>query len=101
MGVYGIVRDGDDDDDDPMPNVTIELKGDEEGYEGPYYVTTGSDGKYTYVFGEYGDVGRVEFRAKIIGPDVKTDDRPRWKTTGDCHEDDALQVMRIDWAKTR
>jgi hypothetical protein len=100
IGVAGIVRDGDEDDDDPIPNVTIQVTGDEDGFRGPYYSTTGADGKYGLVIGEFGKVPtRVEFRAEIFGPDVKTDDRPRWKTTNDCHADDAVQVMRIDWRK--
>lgn len=100
IGVAGVVRDGDEDDDAPVPNVTIQVTGDEDGFRGPYYSTTGSDGTYGLVIGEFGKVpDRVEFRAEIYGPDVKTDDRPSWNTTNDCHGDNAVQVMRINWRK--
>jgi hypothetical protein len=100
VGVTGVVRDGDEEDDDPIPNVTIQVTGDEDGFRGPYYATTGSDGSYGLVIGEFGKVPeRVEFKAEVYGPDVETDDSPEWKTTDDCHADDAVQVMRIDWAK--
>jgi hypothetical protein len=100
VGVAGIVRDGDEDDDAPVPNVTILVSGDEDGFRGPYYATTGKDGTYGLVIGEFGKVPtRVEFRAEVYGPDVKTENRPEWQTTNDCHSDNAVQVMRIDWAK--
>jgi hypothetical protein len=99
VGVYGTVRDGNDDDDDPIANVTIQVTGDKDGYRGPYYGTTGSDGKYSIVVDQFGKVGRVEFRAEVFGPDVKTDNRPKWKTTENCRLNDSLQIMRIDWAK--
>lgn len=100
IGVQGVVRDGDDGDDDPIANVTIQVTGDEDGFRGPYYGTTASDGFYGIVIGEFGKVpDRVEFRAEVYGNDVKTDNRPTWKTTQDCHGDNAVQIMEIEWAK--
>lgn len=99
-GVAGVVRDGDDDDDPLMPNVTIQVTGDEDGFRGPYRATTNSNGEYGLVIGELGTVPeRVEFRAEIFGPDVNTDNRPEWSISDDCHEDNALQVLRVDWSK--
>lgn len=97
MGVTGAVRVGPDDDDDPVVNVTIQVTGDKDGYRGPFYGTTGSDGKYGIVFGEFGKVGEVKFRAEAFGPNVHTSDEPEWETTENCHEDDAVQIVEIDW----
>ncbi len=99
VGVKGAVRDGDEDDDDPVPGVTVMIVGDEDGFRGPYYSTTGSDGKYGLVIAEFGFVPeRVEFKASIYGGDnVDTDDAPKWSVREDCHAGDANQVMEIDW----
>lgn len=97
IGVLGAVRLGPDDDDDPVANVTIEVTGDTDGYRGPYYGTTASDGKYTIVIGEYGRVGKVKFRAEAFGPNVHTSDEPGWETTENCHDNNAVQIVEIDW----
>jgi len=88
---------GPDDDDDPIPNVTIIVTGDEANYAGPYYGTSDAEGVYAIVIGEYGKVGEVEFRAEVYGAD--TDNEPEWETTESCHEDDSIQIMRIDWIR--
>lgn len=98
IGVTGAVRDGPDDDDDPIANVTIRVTG-EDDYPGPYFGTSGLDGRYSIVIGEYPDVGEIEFRAEAYGPGVDTSNEPEWETTEDCHSDDSIQIMRIDWAK--
>ncbi|MCG3209051.1 MAG: hypothetical protein FOGNACKC_02667 [Anaerolineae bacterium] len=92
--------DGDKESDDPISGVTIRVVGDEDGFRGPYYATTGSDGKYSMVIGEYGKVpDRVQFRADIFGDGVDTDDEPEWKFSKDCSSSDPLQVMEIIWYK--
>ncbi len=98
MGVYGVVRDGDDDNDPIIPNVTIQVTGDDDPYKGPYYATTDSDGFYGIVFGEFGEVGRVKFTAKVYGNNVSSEERV-WETDKDCHDEDNIQVMKINWAK--
>jgi hypothetical protein len=97
VGVTGFVRVGPDDDDDPIANVTIEVTGDTDGYRGPYYGTTATDGRYSIVVGEHGKVPEIEFRAEVWGSGVKSKDNPEWETTSSCHEDDSLQLMEIDW----
>jgi hypothetical protein len=100
IGVTGVVREGDEDDDEPISNVTVQVTGDEDGFRGPYYGTTDSDGNYGIVIGEFGKVPpRVEFRAEIYGPGVETDNRPEWQTTDDCHSENAIQIMRINWVR--
>lgn len=97
MGVIGIVKVGPDDDDDPVANVTIQVTGDEDGYRGPFYGTTASNGKYTIVIGEYGKVGRVKFKAEVFGSGADTKDEPEWTTTESCHNNDSVQVVEIKW----
>lgn len=99
VGIKGIVRDGSDEDDDPVPGVTIKVEGDEDGFWGPYYSTTNSDGEYAIVIAEFGTVPeRVEFKAEIYGGDnVDTDDEPKWSVKEDCHASNANQVLNIDW----
>jgi len=102
IGVRGVVRDGDDDDDDPpMGGVTIRITGDEDGYRGPWYVTTGSDGEYGLAIAEFGDIPeRVELKAEVYGEGVDSKDDPKWNVQDDCHASDANQIMEIDWSKT-
>lgn len=94
----GAVRVGPDDDDDPIANVTIQVTG-EDNYAGPFYGTSDSDGLYAIVIGEYGKVGEIKFRAEAFGAGVDTSNEPEWETTDDCHSDDSIQVMKIDWMK--
>ncbi|HMR68022.1 MAG TPA: hypothetical protein PKE64_28765, partial [Anaerolineae bacterium] len=97
-GVVGVVKD---EDEDRMAGVTVQVTGDEDGFRGPYLATTDGDGEFGLVIGEVGKVPtRVEFTAQIYGTDdVKTEDRPKWSFNDDCHEDDALQVMRVEFRK--
>ena len=98
--MIGLVRDGDDDDDPRLPNVTIQVTGNEDGFRGPFLGTTDKDGEYSIVVGEFGQVPeRVEFLAEIFGPDVKTDNRPRWNYSDNCNDDSANQIMNIIWSK--
>ena len=100
IGVTGFVKNGGDDDAPRMPGVTIMVTGDEDGFRGPYYGTTDSDGDYAIVLGELGKIPeRVEFKAEIFGPGVDTDDEPEWSVSDDCHGDDANQIMDIEWYK--
>jgi hypothetical protein len=94
------VVDNDDDDGDPIPNVTIQVIGDEDGFRGPYLATTGSDGEYGLIIGEFGKVpDRVEFLAEVYGPGTKSEERPKWHVVNDCHASDANQIMNIEWIK--
>lgn len=95
IGVLGAVRLGPDDDDDPVANVTIEVTGDTDGYRGPYYGTTASDGKYTIVIGEFKQVKDLEFKAEVYGAD--TDNEPEWSVSDNCHDDNSVQIVEIDW----
>jgi hypothetical protein len=100
VGVTGVVRDGDNDDDDPVPNVTIQVVGDKDGFRGPYRATTGSDGRFGLVIGEFGKVpADVEFSAQIYGSEARNKNRARWKVVDDCHGDKANQVLNLQWAK--
>jgi hypothetical protein len=101
IGVKGIVRDGDDDDSDPpMGGVTIQITGDEDGYRGPWYATTGPDGKYGLAIAEFGTIpNNVEFTAEVWGDGVDNNNEPTWNVQDDCHGNDANQVMEIDWSK--
>jgi hypothetical protein len=101
VGITGFVRHGEDDDDDPVANVTIEVTGDKDGYRGPFYGTTASDGRYSVVLGEHLKVGEAEFRAEVFGPEVKSRDNPEWETTESCHNDDSVQIMIVDWTWSR
>lgn len=83
-----------------MAGVTVRVVGDEDGFWGPYYATTDSKGKFAIVIGEYGKVpDRVEFKADILGDNVKTADTPKWSFTKDCGASDPLQVLDITWSK--
>lgn len=96
-GVTGVVND---EDEDRMPNVTVQVTGDEDGFRGPYLATTNGDGEFGLVIGELGKVPtRVEFTAEIYGTDVKTEDRPKWSFNDDCHQDNARQIFRIEFRK--
>lgn len=102
MGVTGYVRNGGGDDDPRLPGVTIQVTGDEDGFRGPFYATTDSEGEYAIVIGEFGTVPkRVEFVAEIMGENVTTKDRPKWSFGDDCHASDALQIMNIVWSKVK
>lgn len=100
LGVTGKVVEGGDEDDDPMAGVTVRVVGDEDGFRGPWYGVTDSEGWYGFAMGDYGDIPeRVEFKADIYGPNIKTDDEPEWSFTEDCHGSNPVQVMKIIWSK--
>ena len=101
VGVYGKVRDGEDDDDALMPNVTVKVTGNKDPYGGHFYATTNSDSEYVLVIGELKDVGDVKFKAEIFGNGVDTQGEPEWETDKDCHKNNAVQVMKINWGKKR
>lgn len=97
IGVTGRVRTKSG--DTPVQYVTIQVTGDEDDWEGPFIGKTDADGRYNIYIGPIGDVGSVDFKAEVIGgAGVKSEDKPEWKTSGDCHKDGAIQVMEINWA---
>ena len=83
-----------------MAGVTVRVVGDEDGFRGPYYITTGADGSYGMVIAEVGKVPeRVEFKAEIFGEGVDSRKDPKWSVKEDCHSNGANQVMKINWSK--
>lgn len=99
VGVYGHVfqRSG----GAPVPYVTIQIKGDEDQFKGPYIGKTNENGDYTILIAELnGDLNGVEFEAEVIGgAGVESLDTPDWEVSDDCKKDGAIQVMRIDWKR--
>ncbi len=90
-----------DKDDQPIPGVQVEVRGeddDDDEFNGTFTGATNADGKYTILLGEGLDAAGEGFIAKIVGPEVKSDEH-EWKTTEDCEGDDALQVMDIKWVR--
>jgi hypothetical protein len=98
IGVTGRVLD---EDDDPVQWVTIQVKGDDDDFRGPYIGKTDADGYYSILITELTeDVDRVEFEAEVIGgPNVKADDTPDWEVRSNCSNKNATQVRRIDWRR--
>jgi len=85
--------------DDPVQYVTIEVTGDEDGFKGPYTAKTDKDGYYTVVISVLTEeIDGVEFKAKIIGPNVKTESY-KWEVSDDCHDGDAIQIMELEWER--
>ncbi len=85
---------------DPVQFVTIQVKGDEDDYKGPFIGKTDEEGFYGIFIGPLDDVGKVEFVAKVIGgAGVKVEDQIRWKTSKDCDNDNTIQVIYIRWGR--
>lgn len=83
----------------PVQYATIQVTGDEDGFKGPYTAKSDKDGYFTVVIGELsGEVDGVDFKAKIVGPNVKTEGH-EWRVSDDCHDEDAIQVMEIEWER--
>ncbi len=95
VGVTGRVRDKGD--DKPIQWVAIEVTGDDDDVNGPFMSKTGADGKYSIYIGPLDDVGGVELEARVVGPSVSSEDKPKWIVSDDCHDGDANQIMELDW----
>jgi hypothetical protein len=85
--------------DDGVQWVTIEVTGDDDPYKGPFYGKSDSRGDYTVLIGELKeDVDGVEFEAKIVGgAGVEPEDDFEWTVDSDCHDENTVQVVEIDW----
>ncbi len=44
-------------------------------------------------------MGEIEFKAEIFGDGVDTQGEPEWETDDDCHKNNAVQIMKINWGK--
>lgn len=86
------------DTDNPVQYVTIEVRGDDDKYKGPYIGRTDQEGKYgIFIGGLEDDVDGVEFEAKVVGAGVESEDSPNWTVSDDC--DDGIQIYEINWDK--
>ena len=88
----------------PVPNVQIQVTNiddqTDEKFGGPFTGSTNSNGDYTIVIGPPGDVGKIRFKAEVIGgPGVISEDKPEWESSKDCHDSSAVQVMRVNWGR--
>ena len=100
MGVVGWVRDKGN--DAPVANVIVEVRGakedDETAFDGPFTGVSDANGNYSIFIGPLDDVGSYTFKASVVGdPAVTSEDIVEWSTNRDCHNSDAIQVMRINW----
>jgi len=79
--------------------VTIEVKGDDDPYKGPFYAKSDERGDYTVLIGELkNNVDEVEFDTQVVGGgSVVSEDDYQWTFGDDCHNDDDFQVMEINW----
>lgn len=85
--------------DSPVQYVTLEVKGDKNPYKGPFYGTTNDRGDYTVLIGGLqDDIDGVEFKIQVQeSAGVDSEDDYEWTVSSDCHEDDAVQVMEVNW----
>lgn len=99
IGIFGKVREKGS--DRPVQFVTIEVKGDDDDFKGPYTDKTDANGRYDiFITGtDNDDVDGVEFKAKVVGDGVESEDTAEWIVSTDCEEDDATQVYEINWNK--
>lgn len=99
VGVYGKVytKSG----KNPIQYVVVMVTGAKDPYKGPYFAKTDKDGKYTILIGELNeDFDGVEFEAKIVGgAGVESLDTPDWEVSDNCKDDNAIQVMKINWRR--
>jgi hypothetical protein len=79
--------------------VTIEVTGDDDPYKGPFYGKSNERGDYTVLIGELkNNVDETEFEAKVVGGgNVVSEDDHEWIFTDDCHDDDGVQIVEINW----
>lgn len=87
--------------DRPVQFVTIEVKSDDDDFKGPYTDKTNQDGRYDiFITGiDNDDVDGVEFKAKVVGDGVESEDTAEWEVSTDCKDDEAIQVYEINWNK--
>jgi hypothetical protein len=99
IGVYGRVREKGS--DRPVQFATIEVKGDDSDFQGPYIGRTNHEGRYDiFIAGiENDDINGVEFEAKVVGAGVESEDTPKWEVSTDCNDENAVQVYEINWDK--
>jgi hypothetical protein len=83
----------------PVQYVTVEVTGDEDAFKGPYTAKSDKDGYYTVLIGALTEeIDGVEFKAKIIGPNVETESY-KWEVSDDCHDEDGIQIMELEWER--
>ena len=88
--------------DDGVEYVTIEVRGDDDPFKGPFFGKTNSRGDYNIYIGSLEDVGEMEFQAIVVGGgDIESEDKVEWQISDDCHDDDAIQVLEINWTRER
>jgi hypothetical protein len=86
--------------DRPVQFAAIEVKSDDNDYKGPYTDQTNSDGRYDiFISGLKDDIDGVTFKAKVVGAGVESEDTVEWEVSTDCHDEDAIQVLEINWDK--
>lgn len=87
--------------DRPVQFVTIEVKGNDDDFKGPYIGKSNKDGRYDiFITGiDDDDVDGVEFKAKVVGDGVESEDTAVWTVSTDCKDDDSTQVYEINWNK--
>ncbi|NJN97091.1 MAG: hypothetical protein HC875_24865, partial [Anaerolineales bacterium] len=99
IGVFGKVKEKGS--DRPVQFVTIEVKGDNDKFKGPYTDKTDANGRYDiFITGaDNDDVDGVEFKAKVVGDGVESEDTAEWTVSTDCGDEDSTQVYEINWNK--
>jgi len=88
--------------DRPVQYVTIQVKGDEDPYKGPFVGKSNENGDYTVLIGVLKeDIDGVDFEVEVIGgANVKSEDDWEWKAGDDCGDSSGdIQIMEIDWFK--
>lgn len=83
----------------PVQYVTIQVKGDEDPYKGPFTGKSNEKGDYTVLIGELNEnIDGVDFEVKVIGgANVVSEDDVEWKAGKDCGSDNDTQIKEVNW----